>query len=117
MSELIAKLCECTCKNISFELPSEPIEIAQCFCSICTSISKSEFMAFSKYSKKHKQLSELVDSDKILIFRSSNRAIRGLCNKCNDSIFMQYDNSENIWINENIFKFSHTHISTYDIFN
>lgn len=108
--------CECSCKHISFELSCYPIEIARCYCSICANISKSDFMAFVKFDKNCEKLLESINLNKIHIHKSSNRAIRGLCNKCKDSIFMQYIGSNNIWINVNTFKFPHDNIETYDIY-
>jgi hypothetical protein len=114
MSEL---KCKCKCTNISFELLYEPLEICRCFCSICSSISKSEYMSFAKSNYKiYEQLLEPNISNKIIIKRFSNRAVRAFCNKCNDPIYMLYDNSKNIWINQNTFKFSCDHIETYDIY-
>ena len=106
--------CSCKCKNISFELPNEPDEIARCFCSICLHISSpAKHMSFAKYDR---QILNNIDQNKILIHRSSDRAVRGFCVKCNDPVYMLYDNSANIWINEGTFRFFHADIDTYDIY-
>jgi hypothetical protein len=105
--------CECSCKQISFNLKYYPKEIAQCYCSICANLSKNKFMAFVKCDIK---LLKTINLDKLYIYNSSTRAKRGLCKECNDSIFMQYTDSKNLWINVKTFKFSYDNIETYDIY-
>jgi len=68
---------------------------------------------FSKYDKS---LLKSIDVDKIIIKRSSSRAVRGFCSTCKTPIFMLYDNSNNIWIISDVFKFDFKYIEIYDIF-
>jgi hypothetical protein len=105
--------CSCHCGSIQFNLPSQPIEIAKCFCSICHGLYDTEYTPFSKYS-----LDEIIitNQDKIKTIRSSRCAIRGFCSKCNDPIYMLYDNSPNIWIVANTFQFPWDNIETYNIY-
>jgi hypothetical protein len=69
-------------------------------------------MAFAQYNKDI--IGEI--PGKLVMLRSSTRAIRVSCAECNQFIFMLYDNSNSVWINEYIFKFDHEDIETYDIY-
>ena len=87
--------CSCKCNTITFDLVNQdvPIEIARCYCSICKSLNKSEFLSFCKYNKT---VLNDINFKNITIYRSSNRAIRELCSNCNSPIYMLYDDSPNV---------------------
>jgi hypothetical protein len=116
--------CQCECNKHSFKLLKEPIEIANCYCNICKSLSNTDYMSFIKCKKTEinlidKDIDTDMDTDTdtdINIIKSSDRAYRGYCKYCNNSIFMYYYGSENIWISTNLFKFPYSHIETYDIY-
>jgi len=107
--------CKCKCNTISFILSSKdlPDEIAKCYCSICRSLNGSEYMSFCKYDK---QIINKINLNDITIIRSSVRAMRGFCSKCNSCIYMLYDDSPNIWLVVDIFQYDLQHIETYDIY-
>jgi hypothetical protein len=106
--------CKCDCGNIVFELPHEPGEIARCFCSICKKLASSNYMSFAKYDITFINIHKL--SENVKMYNYTPVAIRAFCDKCNKHIYMYYKSSPNIWINTDLFKFSHNHIKTYDIY-
>lgn len=106
-------LCSCKCSNIKFMLSQKPIEIARCYCSICVSLSQQSYMSFAKCDLN---IVSNVDKDKLKTIKKTAMALRYYCSQCNDPIYMHYKNSDNVWINADIFQFDHHDIETYDIY-
>lgn len=105
--------CSCECGALAFTLPSRPVEIARCFCSICTSLHGVPFMAFAKYPV---DVIDRVRGPDVYTYRSSNRAVRGYCNRCNAPVYMLYDHSPNVWIVITTLRFDVAGVETYDLY-
>jgi hypothetical protein len=115
---------ERTCKygHIKYLLPCIPEEIARCFCSVCQKIHHRTPVKFAQYSVKdimfvvdnnQIELDSVLDNFKII--KSSNRALRFACNKCDDILLMHYNDSPKIWFVTDTFKFDTKIIEHYDI--
>lgn len=102
----------CQCGKIKYVVNFLPKEIADCYCTICKNIHKTQFVSFAKYGIRD---IKFMSNYNFKIISSSNRAIRCACNDCNDIVFMYYNNSENLWLVTNTFKFDITCIEHYDI--
>lgn len=98
----------CQCGSIKYTLPNKPIEICDCYCSICKSLHNKTYTSFTKYSLDDINFTFasqtniykiiLIGIDKIKSIKSSPRAKRYFCANCNDLIFMYYLDSPSAWI-------------------
>lgn len=129
---LIIKMinCVCSCGTIVIVLDSIPNEIAVCHCSICQKIHRQNFTKFTKFAKFHiKNIKIIVNDTKQSIYhilyigsndfikiKSSARATRLSCIKCNDILMMYYYHSENIWIVADRLDININNIDHYDIY-
>ena len=107
-------LCgQCQCGAIKYKLKCIPIEIANCYCTICQKLHQTKFVSFARYLKKD---IPFVKKENLIKNRTSNRATRSYCKKCGTYLFMHYNLSDNIWLYTNTFNFSTDMIEHYGIY-
>ena len=113
MSHHVSYNGECLCSKIKYTVPHKPTEIANCHCTICQKLHKKPFVSFAKYNVKEVIIA---NKESLNCVRSSDRASRYYCYECNTYLFMYYDNSENVWMNTDTFKFTTSPVNHYDIY-
>lgn len=103
----------CQCGSVQYIVPEEPVEIANCHCTICQRVHHRPYVGFAKYPKNEVEFFGL---EHVKTLRTSPKAVRGYCSKCNTYLYMMYDNSPTVWLVTENFNFPTDNIEHYNIY-
>ena len=104
---------ECECGAVTFSLSGAPLAVARCHCSICRALYGGVFTGFARFAATEVHFSS---RDALRFTSSSDIARRAACRVCAAPLFVQYHDSDNLWLLTRCLNLSTCALDHYDIF-